>query len=73
MVYETKCPGFTIREAVESDAGLILELIHGLADYEQMSGDVHTDAETLRRNLFDNRQANVIIGEEAGVPVCFAL
>ena len=73
MVYETKCSGFTIRDAVESDAGLILELIRGLADYEQMSGDVHTDEETLRRNLFDNQQANVIIGEEAGVPVCFAL
>ena len=73
MTYQTKCPGFTIREATAEDAALILELIHGLADYEQMSGDVHTDAETLGRNIFEKGQANVIIGEEQGVPVCFAL
>ena len=36
MTYQTKCPGFTIREATAEDAALILELIHGLADYEQM-------------------------------------
>ena len=73
MTYQTKCEGFTIREATPADAALILELIHGLADYEQMSDDVHTDAETLGRNIFEKSQAKVIIGEEQGVPVCFAL
>ncbi len=73
MLYPTKCPGFVIRDAVEADAELILELVRGLAAYEQMSDQVEGDAETLRRNLFENHQAHVLIGEEAGVPVCFAL
>ena len=73
MTYPTKIKGFTIRDANADDAALLLELIHGLADYEQMSDDVHTDAETLGRNIFEKGQANVIIGEEEGVPVCFAL
>lgn len=73
MIYQTKYPDFTIREAREGDTGLILSLIRGLADYEQMSNLVETDEETLRRNLFEKRQAHVVIGEERGIPVCFAL
>lgn len=73
MIYPTKCPGLEIRDAVETDAELILELVRGLAAYEQMSDQVEGDAETLRRNLFENHQAHVLIGEEAGTPVCFAL
>lgn len=71
--YATKCPGFTIREAQEQDAQLIFDLVCGLAEYEKMSDQVEGDPETMRRNLFENRQANVLIGEENGVPVCFAL
>ncbi len=73
MIYTTKCPGFTIRQAAAQDAQLVLDLVHGLADYEQMSDDVHTDVETIGRNLFEKHQAEVIIGEEEDVPVCFAL
>ncbi len=73
MTYNTKCPDFTIRQATADDAALVLQLVQGLADYEQMSDDVHTDADTLGRNIFENKQAEVIIGEESGVPVCFAL
>lgn len=72
-VYQTKCAGFTIRSAEERDAELILSLIQGLAEYEKMADAVETDAATLRHNLFDKHQAHVIIGEEQGVPVCFAL
>ncbi len=73
MIWQTKCPGFTIRQATEGDAALVLQLVQGLADYEQMSDDVHTDVETLRKNIFEHHQAEVIIGEEEGVAVCFAL
>ncbi len=73
MIWQTKCPGFTIRQATEEDAALVLQLVQGLADYEQMSDDVHTDVETLRKNVFEHHQAEVIIGEEEGVAVCFAL
>ena len=70
---QTACPQFCIREAREEDAALIFSLIRGLALYEKLSDRIEGDSETLRRNLFENRQANVIIGEEDGVPVAFAL
>ena len=72
-IYQTKCPGFVIREAVEADAGLILSLIKALAEYEKLGDQVDGDEETLRRNLFEQKQANVLIGEENGVPVAMAL
>lgn len=72
-VYKTKYDGFTIREAEEKDAELILSLIKGLAEYEKLGDQVDGDVETLRRNVFEQKQANVLIGEENGVPVCFAL
>lgn len=71
--YETKCPGFTIREAQAGDAPLLFDLICGLAEYEKMRDEVEGNPETLHKNLFENNQANVLIGEENGVPVCFAL
>ena len=71
--YSTKHPGFVIREAKEQDAQLLFDLICGLAEYEKLRDQVEGDPETLRRNLFENRQANVLIGEEKGIPVCFAL
>jgi GNAT superfamily N-acetyltransferase len=71
--YETKCPGFTIREAQAGDAPLLFDLICGLAEYEKMRDAVEGNPETLHKNLFENNQANVLIGEENGVPVCFAL
>lgn len=70
---ETRVPGFTIRPAREEDAGLILSLIRGLAEYEKMADAVETDVETLRKNLFERGQAQVIIGEAAGEAVGFAL
>lgn len=71
--YATKIPGFIIREAQEQDAQLIFDLVCGLAEYEKLRDQVEGDPETMRRNLFENHQANVLIGEENGVPVCFAL
>ena len=71
--YKTKCPGFVIREAHAGDAPLLFDLICGLAEYEKMRDEVEGDPETLHKNLFEKNQANVLIGEENGVPVCFAL
>lgn len=72
-VYKTKYAGFTIREAEEKDAELILSLIKGLAEYEKLGDQVDGDVETLRRNVFEKKQANVLIGEENGVAVGMAL
>ena len=72
-VYQTQNPDFLIREACADDAQLLFDLICGLAEYEKLRDQVEGDPETLRRNLFEEKQANVLIGEEKGIPVCFAL
>ena len=57
-VYPTKNPDFVIREACADDAQLIFDLVCGLAEYEKLRDQVEGDPETLRRNLFEEKQAN---------------
>ena len=65
---------FEIRAATEEDLPLILYFIKALAEYERLAHKVVADEEKLRRTLFGNpRFADVIIGEEDGTPVGFAL
>jgi GNAT superfamily N-acetyltransferase len=64
----------TIRPATEADLGTIDELIRALADYERMADEVVMDRELLRKNLFGDRPyAEVLIAEEEGEPLGFAL
>lgn len=72
-VYATAVPGFVIRFVKEEDAGLILEFIRRLADYEGLSDEVVATEEDLFDSLFVKHQAEVIIGEYNGKPVAFAL
>jgi GNAT superfamily N-acetyltransferase len=68
------CSGLSLRFADESDAGLILDFIHGLAHYEKLSHAVEADEEAIRRTLFGDRPAaEVIIAELDGEPAGFAL
>ena len=62
-----------LRSAEEKDTGLILEFIRGLAEYEHLLDQVEATEEGLRRHLFDERRAEVIIAEYDGVPGGFAL
>ena len=65
---------FEIRAATVDDLPLILSFIKSLAEYERLADRVVADEEKLRRTLFGNpRFAEVIIGEEDGVAVGFAL
>ncbi|CAM0141978.1 unnamed protein product [Umbelopsis sp. WA50703] len=72
---------FTIRSAQSTDAGLILNFIKSLAEYEKLSHEVTATEEDLRQNLFQNRYAEVVIGyhkdnedsEEGKFPAGFAL
>jgi len=67
-------PAVTVRPAKESDVGLLLELIEGLADYEKLSDRVHASAADLHRHLFGNpRYAEVLMGELEGHTVGYAL
>jgi GNAT superfamily N-acetyltransferase len=64
---------FRIRPAVESDVALILQFIKGLGEYEKLSHQIVATEEKLRKTLFQQKMAEVIIGEYEGIPVGFAL
>lgn len=65
--------GYKIRQATVEDVPLILELIEALADYEKLLDEVVATEEGLEESLFEKKQAEVIILEEHGEGVGFAL
>ncbi|NBG87825.1 GNAT family N-acetyltransferase [Isachenkonia alkalipeptolytica] len=71
--YRTNIEGFEIRFATEEDVPLILEFIKALAEYEKMLDEVVATEKGLKQSIFVQKQAEVIIGEEKGKPVGFAL
>ncbi len=67
-------PGLEVRPASPDDAGLILEFIKKLADYEKLSHEVVATEESLRHALFSAKPvAEVVFAELSGKPVGFAL
>lgn len=63
-----------IRTAVRTDVGLILELIHGLAEFEKLTHEVTATAAQLEKTLFGDRPAaEVVIAEYQNKGVGFAL
>lgn len=64
---------FNIRFAERKDTPLILKFVKELADYEKMLNEVVATEEIMEEWIFDKQKAEVIIGEEDGVPVGFAL
>ncbi len=74
MEYETRIPDFTIRLAAVEDVPTILMFIRGLAEYEELAHEVVATEALLQETLFGAKPAaEVVIGELAGKPVCFAL
>ena len=66
-------PNFTIRPALETEAGLILEFIKKLAAYEKCSDEVVADEATIYNSIFVEKAAEVVFAEEDGVVIGFAL
>lgn len=64
---------FTIREANVEDVDLLYEFIKEFAAFEKMSDLVHATPEKLKKSIFEEGHAQVIIGMEGEVPVGFAL
>ena len=64
---------FTIRAAKPDEAGLVLDFIKKIAEYEKCSADVVADEATIRHSLFVEHSAEVVFAEEDGTPVGFAL
>ena len=61
----------TLRRGTENDAQLLLEFIRALADYEHLF--VAADAETLRREIFREKRAEVVFAEIDGQAIGLAL
>ena len=64
---------FTIRPAKPDEAGLALDFIKRLAEYEKCSDEVVADEATVYHSLFVEHSAEVVFAEEDGVVVGFAL
>ncbi|GHV29183.1 N-acetyltransferase [Spirochaetia bacterium] len=62
-----------LRYAEEKDTAIILEFIRGLAEYEHLLDQVEAAEESLRKYIFRENKAAVIIAEYDGVPAGFAL
>ncbi|MGM0436438.1 MAG: N-acetyltransferase family protein [Bacillota bacterium] len=70
---KTTKENFTIRFATRKDVSLIMYFIKGIAKYEHMEDEIIATEASLESSLFDKNQAEVLIGEENGKPVGFAL
>jgi GNAT superfamily N-acetyltransferase len=65
---------FAIRVATAADAATILSLIRELAEYERAPDELVATEDRLRNVLFGpHPAAEVLLGEENGRAVCFAL
>lgn len=62
-----------IRFAEEKDLSLIYQFIKELADYEKLLHEVVADEQKLKKTLFDQKYAEVLIAEEDDQAVGFAL
>lgn len=62
-----------LRFAKEKDTALILDFIRGLAEYEHGLDQVEADEAGLRKYIFEEKIAEVIIGEYDGTPAGFVL
>ena len=70
MIMEAR---FNIRPARPEEAGLVLEFIKKLAEYEKCAEEVVADEATIHHSLFVEHSAEVLFAEEEGVVIGFAL
>ena len=63
----------SIRFARPEDTETILQFIHALAEYEDLSGEVVATPELLREWIFEKQKAEVLFAELDGTPVGIAL
>ena len=63
----------TFRFANKADTALILQFVRNLAVYEHLEDQVVADEETLSRELFERKGAEVLFALEDGKEVGFAL
>jgi GNAT superfamily N-acetyltransferase len=64
---------FAIRPMKDDEAGILHELILGLADYERLKDQVTSTPEMLKRQIVEERRAHVLFATVDDKPVGFAL
>ena len=64
---------FSVRFAGESDVPTILFFIRELAIYEKLENEVVATEEILHEWIFEKKKAEVLLAQEDGKPVGFAL
>ena len=64
---------FQIRNAERKDCAIIGELIRAMAIYEKLADKIIWDQKTLEYELFEEKNAYVLLGEEDGQIIGFAL
>ena len=69
----TKYDEFKIRTTTVEDVSLIFSFIKGIAEYEKMLDEVVATEETLKKSIFEDNRAKVLIGEVNGEAIGFAL
>jgi len=63
-----------IRQTTAADAAVLLDLIHGLAEYERLLEQLAVTEESLRRHLFGEQPAaEAVLAEHEGSAVGFAV
>jgi GNAT superfamily N-acetyltransferase len=62
-----------VRPAEEKDVPLVFELVQGLAEYERLLDQLAATAEALRRFIFEEKRAEVLIAEYGGHAAGYAL
>ena len=67
-------PTFTIRDCVEADAEVLVNLVRELAVYEKLEAEARATPDSFRKHLFGpHRAAEAILAEVNGKAVGFAL
>ncbi|MCI8464495.1 MAG: GNAT family N-acetyltransferase [Lachnospiraceae bacterium] len=61
------------RFAKEEDTALVMQFIQELAEYEKLSDQVTVTEESLRKELFEKKAAEVLFAVEDGKEIGFAL
>lgn len=64
---------FTIRRAQQSDVPVLRNMILELAEYEKLTDQVTATEENLTEWIFQREKAEVLMAEENGVPVGYAI
>lgn len=64
----------TIRQATENDAALIMQFVRAIADFENLSGHVRSNEESIRKYFFGEKSyAEAVIAELGEGPAGFAI